>query len=144
MLKIIAGSNIALWAVLTGLGLFYIENLLTLIVSLTTVTLLCGTITAVLLWKIRQTSDAQRYQGTVKWFNPTKGFGFIERDQGEDLFVHQTEIMQEGFRSLNKSDRVEFEIGMGEKGPVAKNVARITPVGQNVATSTIQSVSQAL
>lgn len=64
-------------------------------------------------------------RGIVKWFNPNKGFGFIEQEQGEDLFVHRTEIRNRRFRSLNKDDQVEFEIGHGKKGPVAKNVRKI-------------------
>ena len=62
--------------------------------------------------------------GTVKWFNPNKGFGFIEHDNGDDLFVHQSEIRQAGFRFLNLGDRVEFEVGSGKKGPVALKVIR--------------------
>ena len=62
--------------------------------------------------------------GTVKWFNPNKGFGFIEQDNGDDLFVHQSEIRQVGFRFLNLGDRVEFEVGSGKKGPVALKVIR--------------------
>ncbi len=65
-----------------------------------------------------------RHQGLVKWFNPTKGFGFIEQDNGQDLFVHQSEIRHSGFRYLNKGDRVEYQIGTGKKGPVALNVFR--------------------
>ena len=65
-----------------------------------------------------------RRDGTVKWFNPNKGFGFIEQDTGEDLFVHQSEIRQAGFRFLNLGDRVEFEVGTGKKGPVALKVTR--------------------
>ena len=65
-----------------------------------------------------------RRDGTVKWFNPNKGFGFIEQDTGDDLFVHQSEIRQAGFRFLNLGDRVEFELGTGKKGPVALKVTR--------------------
>jgi CspA family cold shock protein len=65
-----------------------------------------------------------RVIGTVKWFNPNKGFGFIEQDNGDDLFVHQSEIRQAGFRFLNLGDRVEFEVGSGKKGPVALKVIR--------------------
>ena len=65
-----------------------------------------------------------RRDGTVKWFNPNKGFGFIEQDTGDDLFVHQSEIRQAGFRFLNLGDRVEFEVGTGKKGPVALKVTR--------------------
>jgi len=65
---------------------------------------------------------------TVKWFNPNKGFGFIEQDTGDDLFVHQSEIRQDGFRFLNLGDRVEFEVGTGKKGPVALKVTRTQAV----------------
>ena len=69
----------------------------------------------------------ERKDGTVKWFSPSKGFGFIEQDFGDDLFVHQSEIRQSGFRYLNLGDRVEYEIGSGKKGPVALKVIRIRP-----------------
>ena len=64
-------------------------------------------------------------QGTVKWFNDAKGFGFITRENGPDLFVHHTEIKVEGFRSLSEGQRVEFEIAQGPKGLQAKNVRPI-------------------
>jgi CspA family cold shock protein len=64
-------------------------------------------------------------QGTVKWFNNEKGFGFISRDNGPDVFVHYTAITAEGFRSLNQGDRVSFEVVTGQKGLQARNVARI-------------------
>ena len=60
-------------------------------------------------------------QGTVKWFNDEKGFGFIE-SSGKDYFVHYKEIQRDGFKSLKEKDRVSFEPGTGAKGPVAKNV----------------------
>ena len=62
--------------------------------------------------------------GSVKWFNDTKGFGFIVPDEegGEDLFVHQSEILAEGFRSLKEGQQVEYEIGEGKKGPCATQV----------------------
>jgi CspA family cold shock protein len=64
-------------------------------------------------------------QGTVKWFNDAKGYGFISRDNGPDVFVHHTAIVSEGFRTLNEGDRVSFEIGEGPKGLQARNVMRV-------------------
>jgi len=64
-------------------------------------------------------------QGTVKWFNDQKGYGFIEQDNGEDIFVHYSAIIGSGFRSLSEGDRVVFEVGNGQKGPAAQNVDRI-------------------
>lgn len=61
-------------------------------------------------------------KGTVKWFNDSKGFGFIQSDDGQDVFVHHTEIKMDGYRSLKEGDRVEFEMGQGPKGPKAMNV----------------------
>ena len=58
----------------------------------------------------------------MKWFNDAKGFGFITRENGPDLFVHHTEIKAEGFRSLAEGQRVEFEVAQGPKGLQAKNV----------------------
>ena len=71
--------------------------------------------------------DNVRKDGTVKWFSPSKGFGFIEQDFGDDLFVHQSEIRQSGFRYLNLGDRVEYVVGSGKKGPVALKVIRTRP-----------------
>jgi CspA family cold shock protein len=65
-------------------------------------------------------------QGTVKWFNESKGYGFITPDGGgDDLFVHFSEISGEGYKSLQEGDRVSFEQGQGPKGPQAKNVEKI-------------------
>lgn len=60
--------------------------------------------------------------GTVKWFNDSKGFGFITQDDGPDLFVHHTAIISEGFRTLNEGDRVTFDASNGPRGPQAGNV----------------------
>jgi cold shock protein len=64
-------------------------------------------------------------QGTVKWFNGTKGYGFISRDSGEDVFVHFRAIVGEGFRSLDEGDRVEFDVQQGPKGLQAANVKKV-------------------
>ena len=63
--------------------------------------------------------------GTVKWFNAKKGFGFISDDQGNDVFVHFSALMMDGFKVLEEGDRVEFEVVDGDKGPQAANVQRI-------------------
>ena len=60
--------------------------------------------------------------GVVKWFNSRKGYGFIEREGGEDVFVHYTAIQGDGYRNLEEGQRVEFDIEQGEKGPQAVNV----------------------
>ena len=62
--------------------------------------------------------------GTVKWFNDAKGFGFLSRENGEDVFVHHTAIQAEGFRSLAEGDKVEFDIVKGPKGLQAQNVRK--------------------
>jgi len=65
-------------------------------------------------------------QGTVKWFNAEKGFGFITPDGGgQDLFVHHTAIQSQGFRTLDENQRVNFDVTQGPKGPQASNVAKI-------------------
>jgi cold shock protein len=66
-----------------------------------------------------------RMTGTVKWFNDAKGFGFIGREGGPDVFVHFTAIETTGFKSLAEGDQVEFEIVQGQKGPQAANVRKV-------------------
>ncbi|NLT49825.1 MAG: cold-shock protein [Ignavibacteria bacterium] len=65
---------------------------------------------------------AERQEGTVKWFNSSKGYGFIQRPEGEDVFVHYQSIMGEGYRSLEEGQKVLFEVNQGQKGPQAKEV----------------------
>jgi len=66
--------------------------------------------------------NASMANGIVKWFNDAKGFGFIEQENGKDVFVHHTGINAVGFKSLNEGDRVSFDIEEGQKGPAAANV----------------------
>jgi cold shock protein len=61
-------------------------------------------------------------EGKVKWFNEHKGFGFIENDEGGDLFVHHSNIQGEGFKTLSEGQRVSFDVAQGKKGPAAENV----------------------
>ena len=64
-------------------------------------------------------------QGTVKWFNESKGFGFLSQEAGPDVFVHHSEIKADGYRTLNEGDKVQFEITQSPKGPRAANVSLI-------------------
>jgi CspA family cold shock protein len=64
-------------------------------------------------------------EGTVKWFNDSKGYGFIQQDGGKDVFVHHSAIQAEGFRSLAEGDRVSFDVVEGAKGPAAENVRKL-------------------
>jgi len=68
---------------------------------------------------------AEKERGTVKWFNTTKGYGFIQREQGGDVFVHYSAIQSDGYRSLTQGDAVEFEVQEGPKGLQAANVVRL-------------------
>ncbi len=64
-------------------------------------------------------------EGTVKWFNDAKGFGFIEQDNGPDVFAHFSEIQSDGFKSLAEGDRVSFEVTQGQKGPQATRIVKL-------------------
>ena len=69
---------------------------------------------------------AERETGTVKWFNNAKGFGFIEREGKDDVFVHYTSLRGEGYRSLEEGQQVEFEVAQGEKGLQANDVVPLS------------------
>jgi CspA family cold shock protein len=73
---------------------------------------------------LRRKESVVREKGTVKWFNGAKGYGFIQRSTGEDVFVHYSVIQETGYRTLNEGDTVEFECIKGPKGLQAQNVAR--------------------
>jgi CspA family cold shock protein len=64
-------------------------------------------------------------EGIVKWFNDKKGYGFIQQDNGEDLFVHHSSINMPGFKTLTEGERVSFDVAEGDRGPAAKNVTRL-------------------
>jgi CspA family cold shock protein len=67
----------------------------------------------------------ERIKGTVKWFNNAKGYGFLGRDGGADVFIHYSAITSDGYKSLQEGDKVEFEIVQGQKGPQAANVIKV-------------------
>jgi len=75
-----------------------------------------------------------QYKGTVKWFNNAKGFGFLGRDGGADVFVHYSSIQSDGYKSLKEGDEVEFDIIEGSKGPQADHVVRINDIMPSSAT----------
>ena len=72
----------------------------------------------------------EREKGKVKWFNNTKGFGFIEREGAQDIFVHYSAIKSEGYRTLKEGQLVEFTVGQGAKGPQAEDVVAIEAAPQ--------------
>ena len=74
--------------------------------------------------RLPEGAHVERLKGTVKWFNNGKGYGFIGRDDGPDVFVHYSAITSEGYKSLQEGDTVEFEITQGQKGPQAANVSK--------------------
>ncbi len=65
------------------------------------------------------------FEGKVKWFNETKGYGFIQKDDGEDVFVHYSSIQGDGFKTIAEGQRVSFDVVEGERGPKATNVVRL-------------------
>ena len=74
-----------------------------------------------------------QYKGTVKWFNNAKGYGFLGRDGGADVFVHYSSIQREGYKSLKEGDEVEFDIIQGSKGPQADQVFRLKEVSHQIS-----------
>lgn len=80
----------------------------------------------VFFYKMEKESMSERFIGTVKWFNASKGYGFIGRENGDDVFVHFSAIQMDGYRRLEKGQKVEFSIEEGPKGLQAANVVRIS------------------
>ena len=87
----------------------------------------CRNISFIFSFTYRSLSNtmSQREQGTVKWFNASKGYGFIARDDGEDVFVHFSAIQMDGFRTLEEGQRVEFAVESGPKGLQARDVVAV-------------------
>ena len=75
--------------------------------------------------KFKKEEGDKMARGKVKWFSDSKGYGFIEREDGEDVFVHHSAIAGEGFKSLREGQEVEFDVGEGPKGPQASNVVKL-------------------
>ena len=83
-----------------------------------------------------------RIRGTVKWFNETKGYGFLRRDDGQsDCFVHHSEIQSQGYRTLQEGERVEFDVVQQPKGPKASNVVKLDEVGGGDAGDTADAAA---
>ena len=89
-------------------------------------TFFCGLPELRLFREIRKKKGVHvdRLKGTVKWFNNAKGYGFLGREDGPDVFIHYSSIATEGYKSLQEGDKVEFEIVQGQKGPQAANVTK--------------------
>jgi CspA family cold shock protein len=75
--------------------------------------------------QIFERRDVSMVQGTVKWFNESKGYGFITKDEGGDVFAHYSAITGDGFKSLSEGDMVSFDVVEGDKGPKAMNIVKI-------------------
>jgi CspA family cold shock protein len=82
-------------------------------------------IEAALLTQPRDVESGQMQEGTVKWFNNKKGWGFIQKEDGSDIFVHYSAIKGEGYKSLAEGERVRFEVEQADRGPAAVNVERV-------------------
>ncbi len=76
--------------------------------------------------KRERENQVERIKGTLKWFNNAKGYGFLGRDGGPDVFIHYSAITSEGYKSLQEGDKVEFDIVQGDKGPQAANVSKVS------------------
>jgi CspA family cold shock protein len=86
--------------------------------------IVAGTTSGPLRGRAEKGLFVERMKGTVKWFNNAKGYGFIGRADGPDVFVHYSAIAADGYKSLQEGDQVEFEIAEGQKGPQAANVVK--------------------
>jgi cold shock protein len=84
-----------------------------------------------------------QYKGTVKWFNNAKGFGFLGREGGADVFVHYSSIQSDGYKSLKEGDEVEFDIIQGSKGPQADHVVRVNDVAPQTTAAPQTAAEQA-
>jgi CspA family cold shock protein len=85
--------------------------------------------------KRKECTQLAQYKGTVKWFNNAKGYGFLGREGGADVFVHYSSIQIDGYKSLKEGDEVEFDIIQGSKGPQADQVVRLRDAGAKESTS---------